>query len=211
MQAVFATIDYMKIFRVLALVCVCLPLVSVASYGAPKPGKWIKMFDGKTLKNWKANDNPESWKVEDGAIVSSGKRSHLFWMKQECENCEFKAEVMTKPKTNSGMYFRTAFGPGFPKGYEAQVNNSGGDPVRTGSLYNFVKIFDQLAQDNVWFTQDIIADGNHIIIKVNDKVVVDFVDQKNTFTKGYLALQHHDPGGSVRYRNLMMRTLPAKK
>ena len=147
--------------------------LALAAPGPAKPGKWIKMFDGKTLKNWKANDNPESWKVEDGAIVSSGKRSHLFWMKQECENCEFKAEVMTKPKTNSGMYFRTAFGPGFPKGYEAQVNNSGGDPVRTGSLYNFVKILDQLAQDNVWFTQDIIADGNHIIIKVNDKVVVD--------------------------------------
>ena len=45
----------------------------------------------------------------------------------------------------------------------------------------------------------------------DDKVVVDFVDQKNTFTKGYLAMQHHDPGGSVRYRNLMMRTLPVKK
>jgi len=186
-------------------------MVSVAAQGAPKPGKWIKMFDGKSLKNWKTGDNPESWKVEDGAIVSSGKRSHLFWMKKECVNCEFKAEVMTKPKTNSGMYFRAEFGPGWPKGYEAQVNNSGRDPVRTGSLYNFVKIFDQLAQDDVWFTQHIIADGNHIIIKVNDKVVVDFVDEKNSFTKGYLALQQHDPGGSVRYRNLMMRTLPVKK
>lgn len=195
----------------MALVCAGALLVSVAAQGAPKPGKWIKMFDGKSLKNWKAGDNPESWKVEDGAIVSSGKRSHLFWMKKECVNCEFKAEVMTKAKTNSGMYFRAAFGPGWPKGYEAQVNNSGRDPVKSGSLYNFVKIFDQLAQDDVWFTEHIIADGNHIIIKVNDKVVVDFVDEKNSFMRGYLALQQHDPGGSVRYRNLMMRELPVKK
>ena len=42
------------------------------------------------------------------------------------------------------MYFRTAFGPGFPKGYEAQVNSSHTDPVRTGSLYSFHKIFEQL-------------------------------------------------------------------
>jgi len=201
----------MKIAKFVTLACAGMLLASVLVQAEPKPGKWIKMFDGKSLKGWQAGDNPESWRVEDGAIVPSGKRSHLFWMKQQCENCEFKAEVMTRPKTNSGMYFRAAFGPGWPKGYEAQVNNSGGDPVRTGSLYNFVKIFDQLAQDDVWFTQHIIADGNHIIIKVNDKVAVDYVDEKNTYTKGYLALQQHDPGGSVRYRNLMMRVLPAKK
>ena len=132
-------------------------------------------------------------------------------MVRQCENCEFKAEALTKPKANSGMYFRTAFGPRFPKGYEAQVNNSHRDPVRTGSLYNFVKVLDQLVKDDVWFTQHIIADGNHIIIKVNDKVVVDYVDEKNTYTKGYLALQQHDPGSEVHYRNLMMRVLPPKK
>ena len=57
----------------------------------------------------------------------------------------------------------------------------------------------------------IIADGNHIIIKVNDKAVVDYVDPKNTFQRGYLALQQHDPGSVVHYKDLMMRPLPAKK
>ena len=32
------------------------------------------------------------------------------------------------------MYFRVAFGPAWPKGYEAQVNSSHTDPVRSGSL-----------------------------------------------------------------------------
>jgi hypothetical protein len=193
------------------VVAVALLLASVAAPAKDKGGKWIKMFDGKSLKGWKTADNPESWKAVGGELVGKGLHSHLFWMVRECENCEFKAEVLTKPKTNSGMYFRTAFGPGFPKGYEAQVDNTHRDPVRTGSLYNFVKIFDQLVKDDVWFTQHIIANGNHIVIKVNDKVVVDYVDEKNTFTKGYLALQQHDPSGEVHYRNLMMRVLPPKK
>jgi len=147
----------------------------------------------------------------DGAIVGDGPASHLFWMKEECDNCEFKAQVKINHGGNSGMYFRTAFGPGFPKGYEAQVNSSHRDPKRTGSLYNFVDVLDQLVPDDTWWTQDIIADGNHIIIKVNDKVVVDYVDQKNTYTKGYLALQQHNAGSVVQYKDLMFRRLPEKK
>jgi hypothetical protein len=170
---------------------------------------WIRMFDGKTLNGWKATERPENWTVESGAIVGRGERSHLFYLAQECVNCEFKAEVKINKGGNSGMYFRAQFdGPGWPKGYEAQVNTSHKDPVKTGSLYNIVKIFDQLVPDDTWFTQHIIANGNHIVIKVNDKVVVDHVDEKKTHMKGYLALQQHDPGSVVHYRNLMMKKLP---
>jgi len=96
-------------------------------------------------------------------------------------------------------------------GYEAQVNNSSGDWRRTGSLYQFSDVKEQLVPDDTWWTQHIIANGNHIVIKVNNKVVVDYVDAKNTYRTGYLALQQHDPGSVVQYRNLMMRTLPAGK
>ncbi len=176
-----------------------------------KAGKWIKMFNGKNLDGWKANENPEAWKAVDGTIVGDGPVSHLFWMKEECNNCEFKAMVKISDGGNSGMYFRTAFGPGFPKGYEAQVNSSHKDPKRTGSLYNFKNVMEQLVPPDTWFTQDIIANGNHIIIKVNDKTVVDFVDEKNTYTKGYLALQQHNKGSVVTYKELMFRNLPASK
>jgi len=111
---------------------------------------------------------------------------------------------------NSGMYFRTAFGPGFPKGYEAQVNSSHRDPKRTGSLYNFKNVMEQLVPPDTWYSQHIIADGNHIIIKVNDKVAVDYVDEKNTYTKGYCALQQHNLGSVVQFKELMFRVLPKK-
>ncbi len=179
-------------------------LAACAGFAADEPG-WKRIFDGKTLDGWKANENPGSWSVRDGAIVGDGDVSHLFYMGAECGDCEFKAEVKINHGGNSGMYFRAAFGPGWPKGYEAQVNSSHADWKRTGSLYNFVNVKEQLVPDDTWFTQHIIAKGNHIIIKVNDKVVVDYVDEKNTFQKGYLALQQHNKGSVVHYRNLMMR------
>lgn len=169
---------------------------------------WIRMFDGKTLDGWKANDNPESWTVKNGAIVGDGEKSHLFYMQHECENCEFKAMVKLNHGGNSGMYFRTAWGPGFPKGYEAQVNNTHPDWRRTGSLYHLSDVKEQLVPDDTWWTQHIIANGNHIIIKVNDKTVVDFVDQANTYKKGHLALQQHNKGSVVEFKDLMMRLLP---
>lgn len=181
------------------------------SFGQANPGKWIKMFDGKTLDGWEANDNPASWSVKDGTIVGDGDRSHLFYKKEVCENCEFKAEVRLNHGGNSGMYFRAEFVPGWPKGYEAQVDNTHTDPVRTGSLYNFVKVFDQLVPDDTWWTQEITAVGNHIVIKVNGKVTVDFVDEKSSFMKGYLALQQHNKGSVVEYKNLMMRHLAPSK
>ena len=172
---------------------------------------WKRIFDGKTLAGWKASELPENWTVVDGAITGKGDRSHLFYMGEECENCEFKAEVKLNKGGNSGMYFRAKFMPGWPEGYEAQVNNSHKDWRRTGSLYAIQDVKEQLVGDDTWWTQHIIADGNHIVIKVNGKTVVDYVDEQKRFTKGYLALQQHDPGSTVQYRKLMMRKLPAKR
>lgn len=181
-----------------------------ATLAADSSTGWKTIFDGKTLTGWKANDNAGSWTARDGEIVGDGERSHLFYMSEQCENCEFKAEVRLNHGGNSGMYFRAEFVPGWPKGYEAQVANTHSDPKKTGSLYNFQDVLEQLVPDDTWWTQHIIANGNHIIIKVNDKTVVDFTDTKNTYTKGYLALQQHNKGSVVEYRKIMMRHLPSK-
>jgi hypothetical protein len=190
----------------------CLLLAGTSAFTEKKAGAgWKRIFDGKTLEGWKASERPENWTVEDGAILGRGERSHLFYMEEPCENCEFKATVKINKGGNSGMFFRAQFGTGWPKGYEAQVNSSHKDWRRTGSLYAISDIKEQLVPDDTWWTQHIIANGNHIIIKVNDKIVVDYVDEKNRHTKGYLALQQHDPGSVVRYKDLMMRKLPPVK
>jgi hypothetical protein len=178
-------------------------------------GGWVEMFDGKTLDGWYALSNPHVWSVQDGVIVgrhtaSVGDdylESLLFYTKERCRDFEFKADVKLNHGGISSMYFRTEFVHGFAPAYIAQANNTGPSPQRTGSLYDFVQITDQLVQDDTWWTQHVIAEGKHIRISVNGHEVVDFVDNSNAHTEGYLALLHFLPGSMVHYRNLMMRKL----
>ena len=51
-------------------------------------------------------------------------------------------------------------------GYEMQVNNSQGDPVRTGSIYNVVKNFVPPAKDDTWFTEELIVKDKQITVLV---------------------------------------------
>jgi hypothetical protein len=168
---------------------------------------WYPLFDGQTLSGWTAPD-PGQWEMKDGILTGKGPRSHLF-SPNTYRNLEFKAEARLNHSGNSGMYFRAGYGPGWPKGYEAQVENTSPDKQRTGSLYNLSPVREQLIADDTWWTQHIIAIGNRIIIKVNDKIVTDHVDTKNSFTVGHLALQQHDDKSVVQYRNLMVKPLPA--
>ena len=171
---------------------------------------WVSLFDGKTLGGWTTADGtPGTWKVENGEIHGSGPVSHLFSPRGDYKNFRYRAEVKVADGANSGMYFRTEKGPGFPKGYEAQVNSTHTDPVRTGSLYNFVPVRKQLVPPDTWFTQEIEAVGNHITIKVNGDKVVDYVDTKNTHMKGHFAFQQHDPKSQVWIRKIEVMELPA--
>jgi hypothetical protein len=180
--------------------------------GAPMPVQpdksgWIGLFDGRTLSGWTAPE-PGRWHVTpDGVLVGEGPVSHLF-SPATYTNLELKSEVKLNHSGNSGMYFRAALAKGWPKGYEAQVENTSPDPQKTGSLYNFSKVTEQLVTDDTWWTQHIIAVGNRIIIRVNDKIVTDFVDQNRTYRSGHLALQQHNEGSVVMFRNTMVKSLP---
>ena len=75
--------------------------------------EWISLFDGESLEGWTANESPDSWLIEDGAIVTAGVRSHLFYtgdvLEHNFKNFEFSVDVKTKPEANSGIYIHTKF------------------------------------------------------------------------------------------------------
>ena len=132
-----------------------------------------------------------------------------------------KCDVLTKPNANSGMYFHTKWQKeGFPKtGIECQVNNSHRDPIKTGSLYRLHDIMnDSPAKDDEWFTQTVIVNGPKITVKVNDKVVNEYTWKEgekrgsgfetNLLGSGTFALQGHDPGSEVHYKNIKVKPLP---
>lgn len=197
-----------------------------AENGAPGPDDgWISLFNGKDLSGWKVNENPDCWKVVDGKLVTNGERSHLFYVGDvnggKFKDFEWKCEIMTKPNSNSGMYFHTEYqDTGWPsKGYEVQVNNTHGDPRKTGGLYAVDDVMDDApAKDGEWFTQHVIVKGKHIVVKVNGKVTVDYTEPENPerrddmqdrlVSEGTFALQGHDPGSEVHYRKVMVKPLP---
>lgn len=57
------------------------------------------IFDGKSMEGWKINESPDSWHIEDGAIVAHGQRSHLFYVGegQPYKNFHLKIDVKTTP------------------------------------------------------------------------------------------------------------------
>ena len=186
--------------------------------------EWVPLFDGKSLTNWKASENPSTFSVENGTIVVHGPRAHLFYegpvMNHQFKNFELKARVMTTPGSNSGIFFHTAFlDNNWPsKGYEVQVNNSHTDWRRTGSLYAVQDVKEVYVKDNEWYTEYIKVEGKRITIKINDKTVVDYTEPEGIETTagraekhlgvGTFALQGHDPKSKVYFKEVLVKPLP---
>lgn len=186
-------------------------------------GEWIELFDGESLDGWKASENSETFFVEDNMIVTHGDRSHLFYMGENGEasftDFELSVDIKTMEDANSGVYFHTEYQEtGWPnKGYEAQINNTyPNDPRRTGSLYGVNDISEQIAEDNEWFTMKVKVEGDQISITVNGDEVVNYTEPENVereersgrqLSSGTIALQGHDPGSKVYFKNIRIREL----
>ena len=75
--------------------------------------EWISLFDGKSLNNWKASENPATFSVADGMIVVHGPRAHLFYegpvANHDFKNFELQVKLMTTPGSHSCIFFHTAY------------------------------------------------------------------------------------------------------
>jgi hypothetical protein len=207
-----------------ALAAAALVTLAGATLPAQQGAGWVSLFDGKTLDGWKVGENAASFSVQDGAIVVNGPRAHLYYVgpvqNHDFKNFEFKADVMTTPGSNSGLYFHTAYQEGgWPsKGYEVQINNSHTDPKRTAGLYGIKDNMEAPAKDGEWFTMQITVNGKHVTTSVNGKTIVDYTEpdgverpedmKARLIASGTFAIQGHDPKSKVLVRNIMVRPLP---
>ena len=190
--------------------------------GKTEPG-FTQLFNGKDWTGWKVA-NEASFRIEDGAIVANGSAGHAYYdgpfMDHAFRNFELKVDVMTKPNSNGGVYVLTQFQEkGFPSiGFEIQVNNSyAKDPVKSGSLYHLSDITEAPAKDDEWFTEHIIVKDDTITVRVNDKQVVQWTQpaewatdpklSRRMMKPGTVALQAHDPGSTVHYKNIRVKPL----
>ncbi len=191
-------------------------LLTMGTMVSGEDPQWISLFDGKTLDGWeKVGSDKSIWEVQDGAINGSGAASMLVCTKGPYKDFRYRAEVKINDGGNSGLYFRTTEKPGFADGYEAQIDSTHRDPIRTGSLYGLCHVYKPLVKPDTWFTYEIEVRDNvwrgrkntRIKVTVDDNELYEYLDFEQTFKEGYFAFQQHDPGSKVSIRKVEVMPL----
>ena len=209
----------MLLFMSLLLVgCQTTPSGDVGS----KADQWQSLFNGETLDGWLASENKDTFTADNGMIVAHGPRSHLFYTglvnDANFKNFEFKADVLTTPGSNSGIYFHTQYEEtGWPsKGFECQVNTTHSDRKKTGGIYAIQDVMDNApSTDDKWFQYYIRVEDKHVIIQIDGKTTAAWTQPEDwtppegmagrKIGEGTVALQGHDPESIVYFKNIMIR------
>lgn len=202
-QSIFAGVTLVTLFG-----CSAVPTEATAQEA-------LNLFDGESLAGWKVSEeNPDSFRVEDGAIVADGPRAHLFYDGEhgtDFTDFVLSLKVMTRPGANSGVYVHTAFqASGWPSvGLEAQVNATQSDMRKTGSVYAIADVrvytdeaehpalgFDSNAYvtraapphlDDEWFDYEIRVEDKTVTTRVNGELLVRWT-QPEDWDKGDIRL-----------------------
>ncbi|XOV94111.1 MAG: DUF1080 domain-containing protein [Bacteroidota bacterium] len=192
---------------IIILAIACIPFLTMA-----QKDKWKSLFNGKNLKGWTIRGKTD-WKVEDGVLIGNGDYGHIY-ASPELTDLEVKGTFRLSDQGgggNSGLYFRSnppADNPdGFPRGYEAQICHN--QKAFTGWLWKPGKPTGEatklITKDDEWFNMRVQAIGPKIRIWVNDELVMKYED--NEYTKGYFAIQCHNPGMTIEAKDLYYKDL----
>ena len=206
-------------FTLVALALLVTPAARIQA--AESEDGFVSLMDGKTFDGWKrAEENQDTWKIEDGAFVAHGPRCHLFYVgdPKPFKDFHLKVEVMTEPHSNGGIYFHTKYqDKDWPRaGFESQVNISHGDWIKTGSLWGLVNIGVAAAQDQKWWTQEIKVQGKTVTLIIDGKRLFEYTEPpgaeagkpfERKLNEGTFALQGHDPNSTIRYKNIRVKRL----
>ena len=97
------------------LVCVLLAITIFYFSDAQTSGKWINLFDGKTLDGWKKGAGDADYKVENGTIVGTtvvASSNSFLITEKEFDNFVLELEAKIDDTTsNSGIQLRSHVDP----------------------------------------------------------------------------------------------------
>ena len=87
-----------------------LALAAAVGLSGAEKGKWVNLFDGKTLNGWEVHSGTATYKVEKGAIVGTavlGSPNTFLCTQKEYGDFVLEFEVMVDNELNSGVQFRS--------------------------------------------------------------------------------------------------------
>ena len=140
-------------------------------------GQWVSIKPDKSLSGWKTDGNKTDYGFDGDTLLLNGK-STLYYVgkiqESKFKNFELLADVKTAPNAVAALWFHS----GDVSGYQVLVNNT---PVseerrKTGSLGCVRNIYKSMAADDEWFTLYVKVVDKHITVKVNNILVVDYVE-----------------------------------
>jgi Domain of Unknown Function (DUF1080) len=173
---------------------------------------WKLLFDGKDLDGWQPYSTSQptatgDWSVADGAILCPGTSAGWLASNDSFSNFELKVQFRATEKTNSGVFLRsTKEGAPHKTGYELQIWDYQPAGYNTGSLVGSLKAAPTKILDSQWNDYDIKADGDHYVIILNGKTILDDHDSKHT--AGVIGFQCQ-PANKIEFRNI--KILPLKQ
>ena len=205
-------------------------------FGEP-PLTWRDLFNGKDLTGWvNVNTDPDTWRVEDGMIVCTGKPIGVMRTDRQYENFLLHIEWMhLEPGGNSGVFAWSNAAPNpqsrLPNGVEIQMLELDWpklhqrDGVTPPIAYVHGELFGvggvKTTPDNPRGERSMSIENRclpRLEWNTYDVVAVDgviklavngkFVNgiSKSTQKKGYLCLESE--GAPIRFRNIRIMELP---
>lgn len=173
---------------------------------------WIKLFNGKDLTGWKPEGNAK-WSVEDGCLVGvQGPNAAPGDLFTEKEYDDFELRVVYKVQwpANSGIWFRYQSPE---KSYQADILEYKDPLAYSGTIYCPGKLFLSTNKDaalekkNDWNTMYIRAEGDHLIVKLNDVLTGDV--HEGSCAKGRIGFQIH-PGDEFKTMKISVKEISLK-
>ena len=205
---------------VLAIDCLLTLLPGVATSGPEKRPEagFVSIFNGENLKGWEGD--LKLWKVVDGHLVGDSpgiKKNEFLATEKTYSDFELRLEFkLHNGVGNTGIQFRSVRDPQSSEvsGYQADVGEKYwgclyDEHRRNKVLVQAPPAFEKTLKKDGWNTYVIRAEGNHIVLKVNEITTVDYQELDDQIARsGMIAVQVHSGGPlKVEFRNLRIKEL----
>ena len=221
--------------------CAIIQIAIISSYSNEKNNSeselgFVNLFNGKNLQNWvDVNTSPETWRVEDGILVCSGKPIGVMRSEKQYENFILVIEWKhMEAGGNSGIFLWSVAIPKgrLPKGMEVQMlelewpyinRKKNGQPNHlgyvSGELFGAggMKAVPENPRGNRSMSYEMRCKGKgewnrYVVVAVDGTVKLSingkFVNgiREADLRKGYLCLESE--GAEIHFRKIQIMELP---
>jgi hypothetical protein len=182
---------------------------------------WTPLLKDDALSEWQAGGGEASFHAKDGTLTVDGPGQIMYLpggKPLDLRSFELRAEVLTRPGGRAGLAFHlSGQDPRASGGIEVRLDNTYGRPgpgqslLKTGSLVWLRPVVKAVVADDRWFAVHVAVRGRRVQVRVEDRLVVDYVEPEDPsvgprLRRGTAAVRGHG-GGAVQLRKLEVRPL----